>query len=165
MFLFACTYTITKFSKTFYSSKFLISTMIKFSQNLSIYKFSTLLTRHILDRGHRYRRWRWLDIRLWLKLRQFLLLALHRAFGKTFRKLRGHEGHLHGLLGRRLMLDRGWVCLWEDRHVWVFIYTCGLSLLPIEGPSLIVFYCSLSRESFSHFFTRIVKLFREITNK
>lgn len=129
--------------------------MIKYSRNLSFYKFSTflkLLTRHILDRGHRYRRWRWLDICLWLKLCQFLLLALHRTFGKTFRKLRGNEGHLHGLLGRRLMLDRGWVCLWEDRHVWVFIYTCGLSLLPIEGPSLIVFYCSLSRESFSHFF-------------
>lgn len=132
MFLFAYTHTITKFSKTFYSSKFLIITMIKLSRNLSIYKFSTflkLLTRFILDRGHRYRRWRWLDICVWLKLRQFLLLALHRTFGKTFRKLRCHEGHLHGLLGRRLMLDRGWVCLWEDRHVWVFIYTCGLSLL------------------------------------
>lgn len=132
MFLFACTHTITKFSKTFYSSKFLISTMIKFSQNVSIYKFSTflkLLTRFILDRCHRYRRWRWLDIRLWLKLCQFLLLALHRTFGKAFRKLRGHEGHLSGLLGRRLMLDRGRVCLWEDRHVWVFSYTCGLSLL------------------------------------
>lgn len=137
--------------------------MIKFSQNLSIYKFSTflkLLTRHILDRGHRYRRWRWLDICLWLKLRQFLLLALHRTFRKTFRKLRGHEGHLYGLLGRRLMLDRGRVCLWEDWYMWVFGSTCGLSLLLYWGSLNNSFLLLFHESHLAIFFSRIVKLFR-----